>query len=491
MNSQVLRALASAPGTSVAVRDESRSFTYAALCDAVRVESRWLKELAVERCAILADNSASWIIADLALLRAGALNVPLPAWFTPAQTAHVIRDAGLESILTDEPERIPAEFQPVAVTPHSHFTLFRLRERREVRPSVRTIKITYTSGSTGAPRGVCLTMNALEQVARSIALATPLGVTRHLCAMPLPTLLENVAGVYAPLMLGATCIIPSTRATGVGQGAVDAQRFLRAISDNSPHSLILVPELLRLLIAAAKHGWTPPSELRFVAVGGASVSPALLRDAIALGIPTYEGYGLSECASVVCLNTPAASRHGSVGKPLPHAHVRIDKDGQIMVRGAVMSGYLGLDDDTLPLQEIATGDLGYIDEDGFVYVSGRVKNMFITSMGRNVSPEWVESHLLRDGAIGQALVFGEAQPYVVALIHPTSASIEPSQIERAIAAANAQLPAYAQIRRWAPLPEALRFADGLTTANGRPRRDVIAARYSALIDAMYSEALAS
>lgn len=156
-----------------------------------------------------------------------------------------------------------------------------------------------------------------------------------------------------------------------------------------------------------------------------------------------------------------------------------------------MSGYLGLDDDTLPLQEIATGDLGYIDEDGFVYVSGRVKNMFITSMGRNVSPEWVESHLLRDGAIGQALVFGEAQPYVVALIHPTSASIEPSQIERAIAAANAQLPAYAQIRRWAPLPEALRFADGLTTANGRPRRDVIAARYSALIDAMYSEALAS
>lgn len=489
MPSQVLRAIEDAPSANLAVCDEHRSLSYAALGEAVRADARWLQERAVERCALLADNSAGWVIADLALLRTGALNVPVPAWFTPAQIAHVIQDAGVESILTDEPDRIPPGFHLVASTPHSRLTLFRRPESSEALAASRTIKVTYTSGSTGAAKGVCLTRNALEQVARSIAFATPLGVTRHLCAMPLSTLLENVAGVYAPLILGATCIVPSSRDTGLGQGACVVQRFLASISRNSPHSLILVPELLRLLIGAAKRGWTPPPELRFVAVGGASVAAALLEEAIALGIPAYEGYGLSECASVVCLNTPSDCRRGSVGKPLPHARVRIDEHGQILVRGAVMSGYLG--EEGSRSQEIATGDLGYIDADGYVYVHGRVKNMFITSMGRNVSPEWVESHLLRDGAISQAIVFGEAHPYAVALIHPADTSVAASQIERSIAAANAQLPAYAQIRRWALLPSALKFEDGLLTANGRPRREAIAARYSALVDSMYEKALAS
>ena len=307
--------------------------------------------------------------------------------------------------------------------------------------------------------------------------------------MPLPTLLENVAGVYAPLLLGATVIVPSLRDTGLGNGALDVQRLLGAISTHAPHSLILVPELLRVLVGAAKHGRVPPPDLRFVAVGGASVATALLEEATALGIPAYEGYGLSECASVVCLNTLADCRRGSVGKPLPHARVRIDSHGQILVRGAVMSGYLG--DTESQAQEIATGDLGEIDADGFVYVRGRIKNMFITSMGRNVSPEWVESYLLRDSAIGQAIVFGEARPHASALISPASASINTARIERAIIAANNELPAYAQIRHWALLPQPLSFADGLLTANGRPRREAIAAHYRAVIDSLYEAALAS
>ena len=154
-----------------------------------------------------------------------------------------------------------------------------------------------------------------------------------------------------------------------------------------------------------------------------------------------------------------------------------------------MSGYLG--DTESQAQEIATGDLGEIDADGFVYVRGRIKNMFITSMGRNVSPEWVESYLLRDSAIGQAIVFGEARPHASALISPASASINTARIERAIIAANNELPAYAQIRHWALLPQPLSFADGLLTANGRPRREAIAAHYRALIDSLYEAALAS
>jgi long-chain acyl-CoA synthetase len=489
MVSQVLKALDEAPGTSVAICDEHRSLSYPALSEAVREEARWLQDHAVERCALLADNSAGWIIGDLALMRAGALNVPLPGWFTARQIDHVIHDAGVESILTDEPQRVPSEFTPAGVAPQSQLTLFRRDARCDVRVPTRAIKVTYTSGSTGAAKGVCLTRNAIEQVARSLADAMSAGVARHLCVMPLATLLENVAGVYAPLMLGATCIVPSTRATGLCSGRVDAQKFLQTISRNSPNSLILVPELLRLLIGAAKRGWAPPPDLRFVAVGGASVAPSLIDEANTLGIPAFEGYGLSECASVVCLNTPTASRRGSVGKALPHARVRIDEHGQILVRGAVMTGYLG--DEESQSQEIATGDLGRIDADGFVYVRGRMKNMFITSMGRNVSPEWLEAYLLQDSAIGQALVLGEARPYAVALIYPGSDSTSDPQIERAIASANAQLPAYAQIRHWSRLPHALTFKDGLLTANGRPRREAIAERYGALVDAMYHEALAS
>jgi long-subunit acyl-CoA synthetase (AMP-forming) len=120
-----------------------------------------------------------------------------------------------------------------------------------------------------------------------------------------------------------------------------------------------------------------------------------------------------------------------------------------------------------------------------------MKNMFITSMGRNVSPEWVESTLLRDGRIKQAVVFGEARPYAVALVHPASASAGSVLVEQAIAAANADLPRYARIRRWALLPEPLRPGDTLLTANGRPRRAAIAERYGALIDALYADVLAS
>jgi long-chain acyl-CoA synthetase len=489
----ILEALHEAPAGRLALRDDRRWLDYSELRSAVETESRWLARQRIGRCAVLADNGAAWVIADLALMQSAALNVPLPGWFTSAQIDHVVADAGIEGILTDDPDRVAREhgtFRHVDAAPASGLALFR-RELGYPSTDVSrgVIKITYTSGSTGAPKGVCLSADTIEQVASSLALATSLSVERHLCVMPLATLLENIAGVYVPLLLGASCMTPSMRTTGMSYGAFDARSFVSAISSAAPQSLILVPELLRVLIAAAKRGWVPPQDLKFIAVGGAAVSASLLDEAAALGLPTFEGYGLSECASVVCLNTPAASRRGSVGKPLSHAQVRLDSSSQLVVRGAVMSGYLG--QQAHAYGEIPTGDLGSIDADGYVYVRGRLKNMFITSMGRNISPEWVESELLREVAVGQAVVFGEARPWPVALISPTAPSLAPTQIARSIDATNARLPDYAQVRRWACLPQPLRHRDGLLTANGRPRRDAIALRYSALIDGLYETAFAS
>jgi long-chain acyl-CoA synthetase len=493
MTSRIISALRAAPGSLPAVSDERRSLSYVQLADAVDAEAAWFTQLQTRRCALLADNSTGWVVADLSLLQAGALNVPLPTWFTRSQLDHVLHDAGIECILTDQPERIARDhdgFHRVHAAPSSGLAVFR-RGDAIAAPLVPsdTAKITYTSGSTAAPKGVCLSADAIEAVARSLASAIGFAANRHLCAMPLSTLLENIAGIYTPILLGASCVVPSMRTIGIGYGALDCAAFVAAISRAAPHSLILPPELLRLLIMAARRGWTPPTDLRFIAVGGASVAQSLLDDAAALGLPAYQGYGLSECASVVCLNTPNASRRGSVGRVLPHASVRIDEHGQILVRGAAMRGYLG--HDSVGPAEIATGDLGRIDADGYVYVHGRLKNMFITSMGRNVCPEWVEAELTCDPSVGQAVVSGEARPWPVALIHPASPQVADRQIERAIEAANERLPAYAQVRRWAPLPQPLSFANGLLTANGRPRRDAVAARHAPLIDALYRTALAS
>jgi long-chain acyl-CoA synthetase len=330
----------------------------------------------------------------------------------------------------------------------------------------------------------------LETVAQSLIDATaPLVLRKHLCLLPLATLLENVAGVLAPLLAGARCVVPPPALTGIGSSGLDVPQLLATLTQQSPDSIILVPELLRVLVDATARGWSPPASLRFVAVGGAVVAPALLARAIDCGLPVHEGYGLSECCSVVCLNMPGASRLGSVGRELPHARVRVDTHGEIHVRGPTMLGYVG-DAARAVGASFATGDLGQIDADGFLYVLGRRRNVFITSFGRNVSPEWVEAEIAEQPGIAQVVVHGEGRPYVVALIVPTRADLDASTINQAVNAANSRLPSYARVRHWLRVPPFL-ASEGLATANGRLRRDAIEQRYRETISSLYVDALAS
>ena len=343
----LLDALRSAPPGAVALVDGRRSISYAALPALIEREIEWLREGGAERHALLADNGVPWALADLALHVGAMLSVPLPGSFTPAQVAHALDDAGIDALLTDDDVRarelLPG-WRADGISPVSGLQRFRRQLDPATRPSAPagTHKITYTSGSTSNPKGVCLSGRALEAIAESVAGATrDLAIERHLCILPLATLLENVAGLYAPLLRGATCVVPPSSVTGMSYGGLDAARLLGTLSREQPNSLILVPELLQVLVVAAERGWQPPPALQFVAVGGARVSPELLGRADAAGIPVYEGYGLSECASVVCLNTPAARRTGTVGRPLPHVRVRVDASGQVHVAGNTMLGYLG------------------------------------------------------------------------------------------------------------------------------------------------------
>jgi long-chain acyl-CoA synthetase len=174
------------------------------------------------------------------------------------------------------------------------------------------------------------------------------------------------------------------------------------------------------------------------------------------------------------LNRPGCGSDDSVGRPLPGVDVRIADDGEILVRNQGMAGYLG---DTAIPGEIATGDLGRLDGDGNLYVTGRKKNLFITAFGRNVSPEWPESELLHEPGICQACVFGEAMPLNTAVLVLDRTRLSPDAVAASIARVNLRLPDYARIGRYLVSDEAFSPANGMLTPNGKLCRENIADRY--------------
>lgn len=455
-----------------------------ALAEKVHLLADAIAASGARRIASRLDNGPDWLALDLAIRTLDAVHVPLPTFFSPAQVTHALTGSGAEILIVAMDALLPDAFATCAT--HAlgdNLRWLRLDPASTALPT-GTACITYTSGTTGTPKGVCLDAASLLSVAQSLAdAAAPLSPKRHLCLMPLSTLLENVAGLYAALLSGAQIAVPPLAEVGyTGASGLDVPTLLACLHRYRPESAILLPQLLLALVMAAEQGATLPDSLKFLAVGGGRVGPALLARAAAVGLPVYEGYGLSECASVVCLNRPGASRMGSVGKPLPHAKVTV-VDGELFVEGVRCLGYLG--DDAPTSGAIDTGDLGHIDADGFVHITGRRKHMFITSFGRNVSPEWVESELLQHPAFAQAIVHGEARPFNVAIVWPRRADLDDTALRAALREVNRGLPDYAQVRDIVRADAPFSFADGLSTSNGRPRRDAILARYRDAVDAHY------
>ena len=478
-----------------AIENGGQSLSYAGLHAAVTAAATQLQDAAGSTMALAIRHGPAWAIADLAALASEIPCVPLPPFFTDAQQAHALRDAGVNLLLTDRPDfyalllqqqGIPASRGDDIRLCSTGIAQFRL-SMAPARLPPGTAKVTYTSGTTGSPKGVCLSADAMENVAHALAAAT--GMTpadRHACLLPLATLLENLGGIYAPLLAGA-CVIPAP-----GQQDTDASTIAGnygatlagMLSRTCATTAIMIPQMLHALISTLENGLPRPAALRFVAVGGARVPPALLARAAKAGLPVYEGYGLSECASVVALNTPRHHRPGSVGQPLPHVQIDFAADGEILVRGATCLGYTG---DATPVGENwPTGDLGHRDAEGFLHITGRKKDIFITAFGRNVSPEWVESELMLQPAIVQAWVHGEARPWNAAVIVARPGATA-ADVTAAIAAANRNLPGYAQVRQWLPAREAFSGTNGELTTNGRLRRAAVAARYATDLEHLYTE----
>jgi len=438
--------------------------------------------------AILADNSPDWIAADLAAQELGVTLVPLPAFFTPAQWAHTIHASGAGALFCADAGAAASLGFTIRSPWAGTLALFESASLPPATPGgLRPQKITFTSGTTASPRGVCL--DAAQQWAVAESIAEPLariGVSRHLCLLPLAVLLENVAGVYTALRCGATITCPSLATVGMsGSSGFDADTCLDAIAQHRAESVILLPQMLLAILATAEPDDPRLASLKFAAVGGARSPEEVLHAARSRGIPVYEGYGLTECSSVVALNLPGAERIGSAGQPLAHRRIRIAADGEIEVGGGRFGHYLG--DEEQAGDWLRTGDLGRIDDNGFLYVDGRKKNVLITGFGRNVSPEWPEALLAGTGTVAQAIVTGDGGPHLVALLVPADAQAGRDALEAAVRHANAQLPDYARIGAWCVLPDAPSVRNGLATANGRPRRELIRAHYAQLIESLYPE----
>lgn len=486
---------------------ESGWLSYAELAMAVDRYALTLFQRQDRRCGLLLDNGPAWVIFDLAARSAGIVLVPIPTYFSAAQIRHTIDSAGLDLLVTDQAARLGDIFDlappilDVGLDVARDVVALDVPTAGKARAAIprNGRKVTFTSGTTGAPKGVCLADVAIDRVARSLHDAVGARQDdRHLCLLPLATLLENIAGIDVPLLAGAVACVPKLATVGLrGSSQLDIRALAAAIDAFRATTIVTVPQLLMGLMALVGAGLWQPKTLRLIAVGGAPLPRGAIDQARALGLPAYEGYGLSELSSVVAFNHASADRPGSVGRPLPHAEIALAEDGEVLVRGALFAGYLGDARDqhgsdqhvTNPADGFwPTGDLGRFDTDGFLYLTGRKKNMFITAFGRNVAPEWVECELTGGPSIAQAAVFGEARPWNAAIIvaRAKGPSSE-AQVAADIARANARLPDYARIRRWIFADAPFTTANGQMTENGRLRRQAILDRHGEKLAGLYEE----
>ena len=469
-----------------AVIGHDEMLTWSALKQRVNSLAEELDSLSGQVLALYADNSPDWIAVDLACHIANITLLPLPRFFSKQQLTHAIKESGATAIImaaaadadaADEGDQgklsdyIKGKQVDISSS-YSSLVLSETGQKKAVNIPEETQKITFTSGSTGQPKGVCLSRSSQINTSQALISATGLSDIKHLAILPFSTLLENIAGIYAPLLTGGKIIaLPQDRLGFNGSQGFNLGTLLDVITTYQPSSFILLPELLTAILGAIEQGWKVPDSINFIAVGGSKVSQNLLQQAQAVDLPVYQGYGLSECGSVVSLNTPKQSNISATGQVLKHLKVTIE-EGEVVVYDNTFLGYID-QQSTWNQNKVYTGDLGFYDEQGYLHITGRKKNVLVSSFGRNISPEWPESELLANGLLSQCVVFGDAAPFCIALVTPRHSETSEQDIQRWVDEVNKCLPDYAQVRAWRQLSKPLTVKDGLITSNGRPVREKI------------------
>lgn len=366
-----------------------RELTYADLDTQSRAVSCFAQQAGLapgDRVVLCAESSPEWVAALLGVWRAGGIVVPVDPKATGAELQAIVDRCTPRLVITDPAaaRATVASDEPSADAP-----------RAMSEPAL----IVWTSGTTGAPKGVTLTFGNIAYDVACCLLTQRLEPTdRWLSILPLHHMLELSCGLLSALASGAEVSFAST---------LMPIEIVALMEQRRTTHMMTVPLLLRLLRPAIGRVALRP---RALFVGGAPVPVGAIEAYADLGVTVYQGYGLTETSPLITANGPDDDRPGSVGKPLPGTQIRVDAAGQLHVRSpAVMAGYW--EDAALTREVIAdgwfaTGDLGRVDAEGFVYVTGRVKNLIVLESGKNVQPEEVEIALAASRLFAEVCVVG-------------------------------------------------------------------------------------
>jgi long-chain acyl-CoA synthetase len=453
--------------------------SYADLRERVSARARVLESMGVgngARVALLCENRPAWVISFLAALHAGAIVVPLDTKLGIGELAALLGHAKPRLILSSHAHgarahevaaRLPHAVPVVSIEgddSHEGGDISEVMSRLAAEPGVSLTRdadepalVVYTSGTTGEPKGVTITFgNLAHQVSAVGAKAGSLDVERFLSVLPLCHLYELICGLLVPLTRGSTISYPATEsllpaeltrimrarrittlvgvpllyralARGIAVELRRASRVARAYVAfaGALASVLPIAWMRRLLHRPllAKMG----GHLVNLYAGGAPLDEEVARTFLRMGLPIMQGYGLSETSPVISTNAGSAFRLNSVGKPLPGVDVKIER-GEICVRGAnVMKGYLGRPDLTAQMIDgdgwLHTGDLGHLDPDGYLYVTGRAKDLIVLGGGKKVYPDEVEAVLAASPRFAEVCVLGvrarQGHDEVCAVVVPT------------------------------------------------------------------------
>ncbi|OAA22304.1 long-chain acyl-CoA synthetase [Frankia sp. EI5c] len=535
--------------------------------------------------AIMCSNRIEHVVVDLAVVFAGGIPVSVYNTLAPEQVAQVAGQATPRIVVLETDDhvrrwsRVLAESPgisrvvlldaapiadpravawpevvadgPAALARHSDTLAVRAKAVRPEDP----ITILYTSGTTGAPKGVVLTHhNIWYQAIASIRTANHRSAGVSVSYLPFAHIAERILGMYLPQLQGGHVYLiddPSQLAAALGE--VRPTRFFgvprvwEKIRAGIVAKLAADPEEIRSAVEAAlavgleyvestQTGNTTSPELRarFDAVDAAVLRPLraalgldrvewaasaaapmpveLARFVAGLGLRVYDVYGMTETTSAATACGPDAFRLGTVGRPHPGIELRLADDGEILVRGPISTpGYRAAPEATARLIDgdgwVHTGDIGVLDEDGFLRVVDRKTEIIITSSGKNIAPSNIENGLVESPLIGHAMVVGEGRPYVVAMLTLDGAAapvvaarlgVEAGSLAEltrhpkiqeavgtAVAAVNARLSRPEQVKAFELLPQEWTTESGELTPTLKLRRRVVAGKYADVIERLY------
>lgn len=511
--------------------------------------------------ALLSPNRPEWLYCDLGIMAAGGITVPIYPTLTSRVTASIASDSRARFAIASNAEmaanlqggsHLSEAFEldgDIAAWTASEPGPEAMREvdaRLHAMGEDDVATIIYTSGTSGDPKGVILTHRHFLEAARSCLEVFSIGPDDVILSyLPYSHVMERVDGIFVPTSAGASVWL----ARGLDALVDDIQvarptimlgvprvfeKVYEAVYDQVRAQSVFKRAIFRWAVAVgaehARGGWLPGirvrmgvaeslvlaqlrkrltgGRLRFFISGGAPLNEKVEEFFWALGVKILQGWGLTEATSGVTSNTEQEHRYRTVGQPLPGTEIRIARDGEIEVRGpGVMAGYLNQPAATAEIivgEWLQTGDMGFVDKDGFLTITDRKKDLIKTSGGKYVAPLPIESQIENDRYVKAALLVGEGRPYVIALIVPdwqalaadiglegTPGALVADPRARAhfatvVDTVNQGLSSFESVKYFALLSRDFSEANDELTPSLKKKRSIITRHFKDVIDAMYS-----